>query len=86
MNELTNHVLFRNRLPPLAPTVLQLAGRAIEADRRFKRVVAAPCATPDWQFTDLEQEQADKADAFFAALYEETGIDREMIAKLGAMA
>ncbi len=53
------------------------------AQRDFDRVASGQIAA---NFGEAEQEEREAAEAFFAALEQETGIDRIMFAKLGGLA
>lgn len=75
--------LYFDKLPPFKPTLLQLATRAALAQRDFDRVASGQIAA---NFGEAEQEEREAAEAFFAALEQETGIDRIMFAKLGGLA
>jgi hypothetical protein len=74
---------YFDKLPPVKPTLLQLATRAALAQRDFDRVASGQIAA---NFGEAEQEEREAAEAFFAALEQETGIDRIMFAKLGGLA
>jgi hypothetical protein len=76
---------FTHLIPPVEPTVLQLAGRALEASRALSLFLDQDRSWTQHSI-DLENGQFDAADAFFAALEAETGIDRDTFRKLGELA
>jgi hypothetical protein len=69
---------FAHLLPPKAPTAMQLAVRLI----RQQNAARSGCLRTDTlrQFNDTMR---DTEEAFYAALERETGIDRELMSKLG---
>ena len=75
---------FADRLPPAQLTIMQLAGKALEAQRAFRRVNIPATSDDDWNRQMYAEQEA--AAAFFDALEEHTGIDRDVFRKLAELA
>lgn len=71
---------FAHKLPPKEPTAMQLAVRLI----RIQNAERSGCLRTDKlrQFCD---NAVDTEEAFYAALERETGIDRDLMRRLGGV-
>lgn len=74
---------FAHLIPPAEPTLAQLAIRLRTAIRDFNRVAAGQIPAA-WE--TVEREEMEAASAFFERLEAETGISRELLREIGAVA
>ena len=83
-----NQPAFAHKLPPKGPTLLQLALAAIHAQKAQREHLHTAPMTPAAEKRQgvLNDLQFDTAEEFFAALEEQTGIDRKLFGKLGEVA
>lgn len=79
---------FAHKLPAKGPTLLQLALAAIHAKKAQREHMHTAPATRAAEVHQgmLDDLQFDTAEEFFAALEEQTGIDRKLFGKLGEIA
>lgn len=75
---------FENPLPPATPTLMQLAGKVLEAQAAFRRVNHH--VTPDAEWNKAMYAEQEAAAAFFDALDQQIGIDRDVFLKLAELA
>lgn len=66
-----------HKLPPAAPTVLQLAGKAIAAERMAQRA-----SLTGREYAAEETAAMNASARFWAALERDTGLTREMLGEM----
>lgn len=84
MNAAVPFPAFADKLPPVDLTIMQLAGKALEAQRSFRKVNVK--ATPDEEWNRQMYAEQEAAAAFFDALEQHTGIDRDVFRQLAELA